>query len=733
MSAMQRRIQNSQTESAKVWWPSDAVVAESGYLVGWNTRGFSCLVAAIVTEQRLVDIERGLDEVAQDGSLAEVRQDCRGELMVLGEWSHGRKGGPLPDSTEAESAARRARRRSADLWLRMSRSRSEGVPLLRDVYCCGVTYRPSYNVVMFSCPAPGHPVMTELSLPRILPRKPVARRRQRSRIKSGSGKAGSSKRSSGGKRSGGGGGGRGGAGGGAGAAADEEERSDRGEEIEVKVRQVNACMAMRARLFRALGSGSAGGGSAGGGGGIGSPGAAGGEGAMGLEEPGAAGAPGGTWTQDEQASALRSLGYTALLGMRYTAEVLLPLLEAPLPLPISSARQAALARRWRSDGGERIRLVDVSAMANQVNFKMQQFCLLPFGSALLFAAHGPNPSARGAPTVRLVDITDTTLRHTYGLGMLNSLYVGVLDMLLGVCFILLLFYGEEHLMAALATPFEASRRVYIDFLREYVDWLIDEPAGFKLNKNLNRFLGAVYVDSIDVWDHAYTCLAPGARLVLQLLSLCGVGGMSCLLALMADVLSLSTLHICLFYRSMGAAYAHMLRVLHSLALLFQGQKWNTLRSRADTCEFELDQLLLGTLLFAVHFFLFPNIVGFYIFFVVIWAQVVLLQLGLALALLLLNHFPFYACALLVTDPGQVCGGISFKVLSKPSLGTSPRSAGESRPDSTDRTSSSSSMSAGGDPAFAKGEDEAAQGPLSQAAGQGTRGNLRRRPTAASLS
>ena len=101
MRAMQRRIQNSQTESAKVWWPNDAVVAESGYLVGWNTRGFSCLVAAIVTEQRLVDIERGLDEVAQDGSLAEVRQDCRGELMVLGEWSHGRKGatGPLPKWT----------------------------------------------------------------------------------------------------------------------------------------------------------------------------------------------------------------------------------------------------------------------------------------------------------------------------------------------------------------------------------------------------------------------------------------------------------------------------------------------------------------------------------------------------------------------------------------------------------------------------------------------------------
>ena len=38
----------------------------------------------------------------------------------------------------------------------------------------------------------------------------------------------------------------------------------------------------------------------------------------------------------------------------------------------------------------------------------------------------------------------------------------------------------------------------------YVDWLIDEPAGFKLNKNLNRFIGTAFVDGIDVWHGAGT-------------------------------------------------------------------------------------------------------------------------------------------------------------------------------------------------------------------------------------
>ena len=71
----------------------------------------------------------------------------------------------------------------------------------------------------------------------------------------------------------------------------------------------------------------------------------------------------------------------------------------------------------------------------------------------------------------------------------------------------------------------------------------------------------------------------------------------------------------------------------------QGKKWNALRRRCDTCEYEIDQLLLGTLGFSLHFFLFPNIAGFYIFFALVWAHAVAVQTAIALFLVLLNHSP----------------------------------------------------------------------------------------------
>ena len=170
-------------------------------------------------------------------------------------------------------------------------------------------------------------------------------------------------------------------------------------------------------------------------------------------------------------------------------------------------------------------------------------------------------------------------------------------------------------------------------------------------------------------------VAPTGKLLLKMLSLCGVGGLSCLVALAADVLSVSTLHICLFYNSMGTAYRTMLRVLHSLALLFQGQKWNTLRSRADTCEFELISCYWERCFLRFTSSVRTSLAS--TFSSLIWAQVVLLQLSVAILLVLVNHFPIYPIVLLLTEPGRVCGGISFTVLSKPSATRSPRSQPES--------------------------------------------------------
>lgn len=62
-----------------------------------------------------------------------------------------------------------------------------------------------------------------------------------------------------------------------------------------------------------------------------------------------------------------------------------------------------------------------------------------------------------------------------------------------------------------------------------------------------------------------------------------------------------------------------------------GKRWNTLRHRVDSYNYEIDQLFLGTLLFTVTIFLLPTIFTYYAFFS-------LVSLSLASDL---HHYPFY--------------------------------------------------------------------------------------------
>jgi phosphatidylinositol glycan class Q protein len=56
------------------------------------------------------------------------------------------------------------------------------------------------------------------------------------------------------------------------------------------------------------------------------------------------------------------------------------------------------------------------------------------------------------------------------------------------------------------------------------------------------------------------------------------------------------------------------RTLLSASVTELGKKLNILRSRVDFAEFDLDQLLLGTILFTVLVFLFPTIAAYYVLF-----------------------------------------------------------------------------------------------------------------------
>lgn len=48
-----------------------------------------------------------------------------------------------------------------------------------------------------------------------------------------------------------------------------------------------------------------------------------------------------------------------------------------------------------------------------------------------------------------------------------------------------------------------------------------------------------------------------------------------------------------------------------------GKRWNTLRKRLDSYDYEIDQLFLGTLLFTVTLFLLPTIMVYHMFFAMV--------------------------------------------------------------------------------------------------------------------
>jgi phosphatidylinositol glycan class Q protein len=115
-------------------------------------------------------------------------------------------------------------------------------------------------------------------------------------------------------------------------------------------------------------------------------------------------------------------------------------------------------------------------------------------------------------------------------------------------------------------------------------------------------------------------------------------------------------------------YFNARKALSALWKLFRGKKQNVLRGRIDSCDYDVDQLLLGTLLFALVFFLFPTLAAYYFFFSIVRLLITVVQAVLFCAVFFINCFPFFDVFVHVLSPqgkhGNL-GGFWFEVLSDP--------------------------------------------------------------------
>ncbi|KAI9728440.1 MAG: phosphatidylinositol N-acetylglucosaminyltransferase subunit gpi1 [Chrysothrix sp. TS-e1954] len=293
-------------------------------------------------------------------------------------------------------------------------------------------------------------------------------------------------------------------------------------------------------------------------------------------------------------------------------------------------------------GPRQIALRDISATAQQVDLRLQQFCYWPFQYFTLRDSKN--------------DWDSVTSNHPEYIRFYNSLWLVANDVIMGIAI------GSFIIENADAVAHRVDKLIIdwsLDGLRRIISWLMVYPAGLKLNKDLADFLGDLFLWVIDYWSGCVTLFQPFFPNIIRFTGFASFAGASMPLSLASDIVSLITLHIYCFYVAAARIYGWQLNIIISLFHLFRGNKRNVLRNRIDSCDYELDQLLLGTILFTLLTFLLPTVVVFYFTFACARMGIITTKAILDTMLACLNHFPLFALMLRFKDPRRLPGTMTL--------------------------------------------------------------------------
>ncbi|WVQ78884.1 hypothetical protein IAT38_000975 [Cryptococcus sp. DSM 104549] len=256
---------------------------------------------------------------------------------------------------------------------------------------------------------------------------------------------------------------------------------------------------------------------------------------------------------------------------------------------------------------------------------------------------------------RTREIAPMEIRSERYISFWNTVWLVANDLILGYCASELIRLNAPLLAQHLGIAFS---QYAIDVPVASLRWLNDWPVGLKLNTPLSQFFCTSFGLIIQRWGDALTpkidYLTP---VVLSGLSFASLGGLTLLLALLQDIANLLTLHLNVCYRLMRVLYGWQVESLGGLWNLFRGKRWNILRQRTDSYEYDVDQLFLGTLLFTVSAFLFPTVLTYKAFFGL--TRVIMLGVGktLGVARTALNGFPLFEIMLRLKEPSRLPAGV----------------------------------------------------------------------------
>ncbi|RMZ84358.1 hypothetical protein DV738_g745, partial [Chaetothyriales sp. CBS 135597] len=316
---------------------------------------------------------------------------------------------------------------------------------------------------------------------------------------------------------------------------------------------------------------------------------------------------------------------------RAAAEAILQLLELPLPIQSIHLPDGPI------HGTGPLALKDVSAACQQIHLRLEQLSYYPTQYSLL--------------RQRSHDIASVSIKSSDYIRFYNSLWLVANDVILGIA---LGTFIKDNVPETSALLAKFLNDYTIDGLKRMIRWLMSYPGGLKLNTELAAFLGDLFLWVIEYWAATVIrILIPLIPIIVTFVGLSSLAGASLPIAIFSDLISLLTIHIYSFYIASARIFNWQLTIIVSLFHLFRGKKRNVLRNRIDSCDYDLDQLLLGTILFTVLFFLLPTVVVFYLTFASARMAIISLKASLDTWLVFLNHFPLFALMLRLKDSGRL--------------------------------------------------------------------------------
>ncbi|CAL7934906.1 unnamed protein product [Xylocopa violacea] len=194
----------------------------------------------------------------------------------------------------------------------------------------------------------------------------------------------------------------------------------------------------------------------------------------------------------------------------------------------------------------------------------------------------------------------------------NYVFALIIDMLLGIFILRLLLYYFEYTSPSQILLNNAEK--VVTFLKDLIHWLMGAPAGLKLNLPLNNMLGKFFLYHIHMWWTFLIFIKPVMDFAFEVLVLLGKFGITFQIAIAADLLALVSFHAYCIYVYATRLFNMQLKGITGLFRLFLGKKKNPLRERVDSCQYQPDQLFVGTLLFTILLFLMPTTWVYYTVF-----------------------------------------------------------------------------------------------------------------------